>query len=254
MTFAVDPDRYERFMGRYARLLAPRVADAVAAAPGRRALDVGCGSGALLDVLVERCGVENVCAIDPSRPFVEHCRRRHPRADVRQGEAEALPWRDGQFDIVVAQLVLNFLRDRAAGVAEMARVAAPGGRVAAATWAIDRGMEMLDAFWEAARSLDPNVEGRNPQTHVGRAELRSLFEGAGLAAVELREVEVSANYSDFAELWDSFAVGVGPPGSYLRGLAADARRALAHELWCLLGKPSGAFTLTARAWLAIGRA
>ena len=154
MSFAVAGDKYDRFMGRYSRELAPRFMEFAGVRAGTTAVDVGCGPGALTERLVAELGPESVSAADPSEPFVAAATERAPGADVRQAAAEELPWEDDRFDAALSQLVVNFMRDADAGVSEMRRVVKPGGTVAACTWDYGRDMEMLRSFWDAARRLD----------------------------------------------------------------------------------------------------
>src|SRR5881398_2310094 len=159
MHFTAPAEHYDSFMGRYLPTLAPAFADAAGARAGMRLLDVGCGPGGLTRELVARTGAERVAAIDPSPQFAAACRERFPRADVRDGGAEALPWEDGSFDAALASLVIAFMRDPDAGLREMARVTRPGGTVALCMWDIaGGGMTMLRLFWSAARQLEPSVE------------------------------------------------------------------------------------------------
>src|SRR4051812_16357433 len=109
-------------MGRYSRPLAPQLADLAGVRPGQRALDVGCGPGALTSELVGRLGAGAVAAVDPSESFVGAARRRHEGADVQVATAEDLPFGDDAFDVALAQLVVPFMSDPVAGLAEMARV------------------------------------------------------------------------------------------------------------------------------------
>ena len=129
MTFDVAADAYQRFMGRYADLLARQLLAELRPHRPERALDVGAGTGALTAPLVEELGTDAVAAIDPSPAFVDALRRRLPGVDVRKGGAEDLPFPDASFDLVLAQLVIHFMTDPVRGVAEMARVAVPGGTV-----------------------------------------------------------------------------------------------------------------------------
>ena len=115
MTFEVAGEAYDRFMGRYSRPLAHSLTDWLDVRMGERALDVGCGPGALTAQLVERLGPDRVSAIDPSAPFVEACRERFPDVDVRLGNAESLPYDDASFDIAGACLVVHFMKDPVAG-------------------------------------------------------------------------------------------------------------------------------------------
>ena len=126
--FEVAADSYDRLMGRYLPTLAALFADAAGVRAGDLALDVGCGPGGLTRELAHRLGPERVTAVDPSPPFVAACRARNPGVDVRTGAAEHLDWDDDAFDVAAASLVVGFMSDPAAGVAEMARVTRPGGR------------------------------------------------------------------------------------------------------------------------------
>src|SRR3977135_2451888 len=92
-----------------------------------RALDVGCGPGALAAELAQRLGATRVGAVDPSENYVEACRERVPGVDVRLGTAEALPFEDAAFEAVLAQLVVQVLEDAPRAARERPRVADPGG-------------------------------------------------------------------------------------------------------------------------------
>jgi len=253
-TFHRSGDAYDAFMGRYSRQLAPRFADAASVAPGQQALDVGCGPGALTNVLVGRLGPAAVAACDPSPTFVADCAARHPGTVVREARAESLPFDDGRFDVALTQLVLNFVTDAPAAAAELRRVVRPGGRVAANAWEPDDAMELLAHFWGAARSLDPSVHDETRTMRFGRAgELTELFEGAGLLDVEEGRLTVSSTYQTFDELWATYLQGVGPCGSYCLSLDGGGRAELHAALFDRLGRPSRPFVLQGTARCAVGR-
>jgi ubiquinone/menaquinone biosynthesis C-methylase UbiE len=251
MTFSVSGDAYDHFMGRYSLPLAPLFADWAAVEPGQTLLDVGCGSGILTQELAARVGPGAVSAIDPS-PLVEACMARLPDADVRQGAAEELPWPDGSFDVVLAQLVIHFLDDPVAGLVEMRRVVRAGGVVAACSWNFPE-MQMLDTFWGSVREVEPAAVGERfaYNSPEGMGELGA---DAGLEEVETTSLEVENGYADFDELWSSFMRGVGPGGEYLVSVPEKTRAAIREEYFRRIGEPSGAFTLTARASAVRGRA
>src|SRR5215213_8810884 len=98
MSFAVAGDKYDRFMGRYSRELAPRFIQFAGVDSGMAVVDVGCGPGALTELLADRVGAEHVAAADPSEPFVAAATQRAAGADVRLASAEELPWEDDRFD------------------------------------------------------------------------------------------------------------------------------------------------------------
>ncbi|MGH2946420.1 MAG: class I SAM-dependent methyltransferase [Solirubrobacteraceae bacterium] len=128
-TFRTPAEAYDRHIGRYGGELARALIDAAGVRPGQRALDVGCGPGALASELVSLLGAERVAAVDPSAPFVEACRQRLSGVQVELASAETLPFEDGAFDHALAQLVVNFMTDPLAGVREMQRVTRPGVRL-----------------------------------------------------------------------------------------------------------------------------
>ena len=252
MSFDVSGDAYDRFMGRYSRVLAPVFADFAGIGARQRVVDVGCGSGVLTEELARRVGAENVAGADPS-PMLAAAAERVPGADLRTAAAESLPWPDDSFDAALAQLVVHFMADSAQGVREMARVTRPGGVVAACTWDFAHGgMELLGTYWQTVRSLVPDADAeRSPLGDYDNLE--RLWRGGDLADVDGGPLDVEARYRDFDELWESFRGGVGPAGQYLLSLAPATQDAVRDEYRRRLGDPDGPFSLTARAWAVRGR-
>jgi SAM-dependent methyltransferase len=251
------PNPYDRHVGRYSPELARAFLHAVGAGPGGRALDVGCGTGALTRALADMLGAERVAAVDPDADSVAMCAQAVGGAEVRLGSVEQLPFADGQFDLVLAQLVVDKV-DGPAALSEMSRVAVAGGRVAATVWDFESGMPLLRAFWDAALSVDPpgaaaaDAGQRPPYTRPD--ELRALWTDAGLSEVETGELAASAAYDDLDDAWWSFAAGVSVSGGYCTSLDPETRMALKAEFSRRLGDPEGRFELTARAWYVGGTA
>ncbi|HEX9235834.1 MAG TPA: methyltransferase domain-containing protein [Actinomycetota bacterium] len=251
MTFETGTDWYARHVGRYTDALAAALIDGAAIRDGDRALDVGCGPGAALAALARRLGPDRVAGVDPSEPFVLMARERVPGADVRLGAGQALPFEDGSFDVVLSQLVVNFMTDAAAGVAEMRRV---GRRsVVSCVWDYAGEMTMLRVFWDAALELDPDApdEGR-VMRWCSPIELEDLWTWAGLSEVEVDELVVSAGYADFDDYWLPFTAGIAPSGAYCASLAPESREALREACRRRLAVPDGPFELRARAWVVRG--
>jgi SAM-dependent methyltransferase len=252
MSFDVAADAYDRFMGRYSVLLSPQLADFAGVRSGQRALDVGCGPGALTDELVARLGHEAITAVDPSEPFVVAARARNPGVDVLRASAEDLPFPDRAFDAALAQLVVHFMSDPVAGLAEMARVTRRGGVVAACVWDHAGGHGPLSLFWDAARELDPDVDDESQRAGAREGHLTELFKAAGLREIEDTVLSVSLEHATFDEWWEPFTRGVGPAGAFVASLDAE-RRAKLREA-CRARLPSAPFVLSAQAWAARGLA
>ena len=211
--FDVAGEAYDRFMGRYSRLLSPQLADLAGVVPGQRVLDVGCGPGALTAELVARLGADAVTAVDPSEPFVGAVRVRHPGVDVRQAPAEALPFADASFDAALAQLVVHFMTDPAAGLAEMVRVTRAGGVVAACVWDHAGGLGPLGLFWDTARTLDPEVTDESNLAGAREGHLAELLKAAGLRDVTETSLTADLEHPSFDDWWAPFTQGVGPAGA-----------------------------------------
>ena len=252
MSFDVAAEAYDGFMGRYSRLLSGQLAGLASVRGGQRVLDVGCGTGALTGELVARLGPAAVAAVDPSESFVAATRERYPGVDVREAPAEQLPFPNDVFDVALAQLVVHFMKDPVAGLAEMGRVTRRDGVVAACVWDHGGGQGPLRVFWHAARALDPAVddESRLPGTREGH--LTELFEAAGLHEVEATSLSVSLEHPTFDAWWEPFTRGVGPAGAYLSSLDADRRTELRED--CRRRMPSEPFVVTGVAWAARGLA
>ncbi len=252
--FQASGDAYDRFMGRYSRELAGPFADAARVAVGQRAIDVGCGPGALTGVLVERLGADAVSAVDPSPSFVEACRTRHPHVDVRVGRAESLPYDDASHDVALMQLVLHFVSDPDLAVSQMSRVVRPGGLVAACVWDFADGMEMLRLYWDAALTVDPDAPDEAQRLRFGRAgEIADLFRSGGLLDVTEGVITVSSTYRDLDELWTSLLAGIGPAGAHCVALGDAERDAVCREIASHVADEGQPFTLNATARWASGR-
>jgi SAM-dependent methyltransferase len=239
--FRVDGDAYDDFMGRYSTRLAPLFADFAGVSSGMRVLDVGAGTGALTRELVSRGA--SVAAADPSPEFVAVLRSRFPDVDVREAPAESLPFEAGSFDVALAQLVVAFVSDGPAAVAEMARIAR---RVAICMW----GVAEVDMF----RAIDATAEAvgtpsvTEPRRYRTPGEIHDLLAPHG--EVESAELDVTAAYRDFDEFWQAMGRGVGPAGQWVASLDAEGLEKAHAELYRQLGNPAGAFELNARAFAA----
>lgn len=244
--FDVSAEAYTRFMGRFSEPLADEFAAFVGVTPGQRALDVGCGPGALTSTLVALLGESAVAAVDPSAPFIEAIRRHYPGVDSRLAPAEELPFANATFDLALAQLVIHFMADPVAGLSEMRRVTRPGGLVAANVWDCGGSTGPLEPFWEGARLLCGDVDDESDLAGVAEGGLDRLFEQAGLGVARSTALSVEVRHDSFDDWWEPFTLGVGPAGQFVGRLTPEARLELRER--CRSSMGTGPFTTRARAW------
>jgi SAM-dependent methyltransferase len=257
---ASDGAAYERFLGRWSRLLAGPFAEFARPADHGSVLDVGCGTGSLALTLAERGAPDQVAGIDIAAPYVAVARSRAGAAGIgfAVGDACSLPYSDGGFAAALAQLALNFVPDAAQAVREMRRVASPGGVVAAAVWDFRGGLVFQRLFWDTAAGLDPGAGVARDRLFSGPLALPdglpALWRDAGLTAVERGSITIRMEYADFADYWEPLLGGQGPVGSYVEGLPAERRRLIEGRVRAafLSGAPDGSRSLTATAWAVRG--
>jgi ubiquinone/menaquinone biosynthesis C-methylase UbiE len=198
-----DGAAYERMMGTWSRLAGDIFLDWLAPSPGLRWVDVGCGNGAFTARLIERCAPAEVHGIDPSEAQLAFARTRSDArlAQFHRGDATALPFPDSTFDAAVMALVIFFVPDPAKGVAEMVRVARPGGIIAAYAWDTRGGGSPTSPIGAELRTMGLE-QPLPPSPDASRIEaLHKLWASAGLEAVGTREIVVSRTFADFDSFW-----------------------------------------------------
>ena len=250
-------DAYEQYVGRWSRRVAPQFLDWLGIPAGRRWLDVGCGTGALCEAIIHQCAPETVTGVEPSEGFLATAKANLAgRAVLLQGSAAAIPLPDSSVDVVVSGLVLNFVPDPRAALAEMARVTGEGGTVAAYVWDYAGKMELMQFFWESAVELDPNVRKlvEGSRFPLCRPEaLQELFAGAGLGNVESGGIDLATTFADFDDYWRPFLGGQGPGPAYAMSLSEEPRARLRDRIRERLPvQADGSIQLTARAWAIRG--
>jgi ubiquinone/menaquinone biosynthesis C-methylase UbiE len=250
-----DGAAYERMMGTWSRLVGEVFLDWLAPRPGLRWIDIGCGSGAFTERLIERCAPAEVQAIDPSEGQLAFARQRPAAriAEFRQGDAMALPFPDGKFDAAVMALVIFFVPDPARGVAEMTRVVTAGGSVATYVWDITGGGSPSEPIIAEMRAMGYTPPSP-PSFGASRMEaLKDLWTGAGLEAVGTREITVSRTFADFDDFWsiNLMSPSVGPTAASMS--SGDTEQLKARLRSRLPADAAGRITCGARANAIKGR-
>lgn len=184
--------------------------DAVMETRPRRVLEVGGGEGEMAQRLLRELDVELV-GIDQSARMVEI--QRAKGLDARVGDASALPFGNGEFDVALAAWMLFHVRDLDLALSELARVLRPGGRLVAVT----NSVEHMKELWELAQR-ETSVRTFKFRSENGEAALQRHF-----GHVERRDVRGSLTMDDdavrgYAASWDDLAPAAAalPLGAPLR--------------------------------------
>ena len=249
---------YERFMGRWSRLLAPHYIAFAGVKNGDRVLDIGTGTGSLAAAVEASMPASQIVGVDPSKGFISYAQKNAKSTCVQfdVGDAQALKYKDASFDSTLALLVMNFVPDHHKAITEMRRVTRPQGIISACVWDYDQGMQMLRFFWDEAIALDPAIEPKDERhmklSHQG--QLGDLWKKAGLINVKEESLVIDQAYSSFNDYWEPFTKGAGPGGAYVVSLPEDRRRQLEARIRTrLLGdRADGPFTLKAKTWCVRG--
>lgn len=251
-------DSYEPYVGRWSRIVAREFIRWLALPEGIRWLDVGCGTGALSQTILDLSHPRHLLGIDRSENFVGFVRGTisDPRAKFEVGNAQALTVEADSYDAAVSGLVLNFVPRPDQMVSEMSRLVREGGTVALYVWDYASKMQFMRHFWNAASALDPSArdldEGRrfpicNPNA------LTRLFQDAGLAHIEVQPIDVSTDFRDFDDYWSPFLGAQGPAPGYAMSLSEERRLRLRQRIYDSLPFAlDGSIPLVARAWAIRG--
>lgn len=246
-------DPYEQYVGRWSRQVAPLFLNWLSVPAARRWLDVGCGTGALCAAILDACSPSSVAGVDPSEGFLESARRQlASRATLHRGSATAIPLGNASVDVVVSGLVLNFIPDQPAALAEMARVTGKGGIIGAYVWDYAGKMELMRFFWDAAVKLDASVTQMDEGVRFPLCRpdaLTELFAGARLEQIEVTAIDIPTPFASFEDYWRPFLGGQGPAPAYAMSLDESARVLLRESIKERIPVlPDGSISMTARAW------
>jgi len=253
-------DLYEPYVGRWSRLVARDFLRWLDLPTNLDWLDVGCGTGALTQTILQQMQPRSVTGIDPSAGFIDYARAHAggPRVRFEVGDAQSLPMEAGRFDAAVSGLVLNFVPKPSLAVQEMTRAVRSGGVVASYVWDYGGKMELMRYFWDATIALDPDASKLVEATRFPMCKppaLIGLFEDAGLQEVQTLMIDALTTFRNFDDYWNPFLGGQGPAPAYAMSLSEEHRNALRDRIRETLPIASdGSISLIARAWAVRGRA
>ena len=204
-SFFTDGQAYERLMGRWSRAAGEVFLDWLSLPKGLSWLDVGCGTGAFTELVIDRCAPSSMSAIDPSEGQINYARGgpAASRVTFRTGDAQSLPFANHAFDVAAMALVINFVPDGPKATAEMKRVVKPQGTVGAYVWDNLGGGFVQRPFVEGLVAMGVAAPAAGGLKNTGIEELQTLFERAGLDQIETRKIEIEVSYPNFDDYWSA---------------------------------------------------
>ena len=247
---------YERYMGRWSKNVAPLFLQWLGAPIKKRWIDIGCGTGELTEVIANTCDASLIVGVDSAEGFLEAARARLKNVDFCIGKADNLDVPNDSFDYAVSGLVLNFVPDAQAALAEMVRVVRPGGTVALYVWDYAGHMQIMRYFFDTAilfdaRSAEFDDGVKTPICRPG--PLQSVFASAGLENIAVKALDIPTAFENFDDYWARFLGGVGSAPKYCVSLDEATRNKIRTSLQAKLPTgPDGEILLAARAWAVKG--
>jgi len=248
--------KYERWMGRWSRLLAREFVRWLEPAAGLRWIDVCCGSGIVSRIIAEEAAPESILGVDISPQQISFARESNALEHVtfEVADAMALPMPDASFDIAVCGLGLNFIPEPAAGLHEMRRVLRPDGSIALYVWDYEKGARFLRIFWDTAKEIDPEAVAFDQGSRFPmctEAGIRKVMKASGHENVRVQALDIVTAFASFEDYWQPFLEGQGSAPTYIASRTPEMQGKIRDRLQSRL--PDERFELPARAWAVCAR-
>jgi ubiquinone/menaquinone biosynthesis C-methylase UbiE len=253
--FFTDGQAYERLMGRWSRAVGEVFLDWLSLPKGLNWLDVGCGTGAFTELVIDRCAPSSISAVDPSEGQINYARGGPGanRATFRTGDAQSLPFADQAFDVAAMALVINFVPDGGQAAAEMKRVVKPRGTVGAYVWDNLGGGFVQRPLVEGLTAIGVEAPAAGGLKNTRIEELQVLFERAGLDQIATRRIEVEVSYPTFEDYWSAQTGFMNPVVQAVRKISEPDVVRLQTYLRDHLPTDSGRIVYPAAANAVMGR-
>lgn len=245
-------DLYDKFMGRWSELMAPKFLEWLNLPPNLTWLDIGCGTGALSREIIRHCKPNTLYCVDPSGELLKSAEQKlSGQGKLIEGSSSSIPLENRTCDAVVSGLALNFFPDLGKALSEFKRVLRPGGFAAAYLWDYSGKMEFLRYFWDTAFIIDPGsreIEEGLRFSVSNSAALVKLFSDSGYTDVKSGTLEIETVFKNFDDFWNPFLCGQGPAPAYLKTLSDDSIKKFEIAIRNSLPfRPDGSIALIARA-------
>ena len=245
---------YDRWMGRWSRLLAHELLEWLNLPAGLHWIDICCGSGVLTEAIAERNAPASIVGVDVSPEQIDFARQHRARDNVsfEIANAMSLPFTDATFDVAVCGFGLNYLPNPCQALEEFERVICHGGMVAIYVWDYEQGARFLREFWDAAIAVDGDAAASDQARRFPmctEAGLRALFAQTELEDVSTQGLDIVTRFTSFDDYWEPLFSGQGSAPNYLATRDPQTQTRIHERLRTVLPiNNDGAIELPARAW------
>ena len=251
-----NTDAYENYMGRWSQKVAPLFLQWLDAPIGKSWIDIGCGTGGLTEWIARTCRPGSIVGIDTAESFIEIAQARVKNAKFRVGSADNLDIPSDSIDYAVSGLLLNFVPNAQAALAEMARVVQPRGSVALYVWDYAGHMQIMRYFFDTAILFDARAAEFDDGLKAPICRplaLKEAFEAIGLTNISVEALDITTPFDNFDDYWSPFLGGVGSAPKYCAALDETVRNKIKVAIKEKLPTgPDGEILLAARAWAIKG--
>jgi ubiquinone/menaquinone biosynthesis C-methylase UbiE len=222
-------------IGTTLQIMGEQLCEALDVRAGQRVLDVAAGNGNV-SLAAARRGCD-VIATDYVPALLEKAADRAAaerlQIDFREADAEALPFRDHSFDVVVSTLGVMFTPDQSRAAAEMIRVCKPGGKIGLANWTPDGYIGQL--FKTIGRHVPPPAGVKSPLLWGTRARIEELF-GQKASVIATHPRNFVFRYRSAQHSLDVFRTYYGPMLKAFAALQSEGQAALASDIIALISR------------------
>lgn len=256
-----DAVAYDRYIGRWSRVVARDFLTWLAIPKHGTWHDVACGTGALTSEVLASCDPARIDGSDRDETRIAYARATivDARANFVVGDGMRVAGADDRYDVVINGLGFPPIRDTVGALVEFRRVTKPGGTVAGYVWDFDGEMQLLRYFWNAAAELDTGIEDAaktdydDPYAICTSGGLSAAWTAAGFSEVCVRAIDARARFASFDDFWMPFQHGDSPAQRHVRSLDDGRRAELRAKLHDALPIANdGSISLVTRAWAAKG--
>lgn len=247
-----NTEAYENYMGRWSKKVAPHFLKWLDMPGNASWIDIGCGTGGLTSLIANTCNPESVLGVDTAEGFIEVARSRVKEAEFQVASADNLDCASNSIDSAVSALVLNFVPDPHAVLAEITRIVRPGGTVALYVWDYAGHMQIMRHFFDSAILFDKRSAEFDDGIKAPICRpfaLEEAFRNVGLDEISVTAIDITTPFDSFEDYWAPFLGGVGSAPKYCVSLDEDLRNAIRDAVRDKLPTgPDGEILLATRAW------